>query len=88
MDWLFALRFIKLLISLIKTAEKLLGAGTGVKKKEFVKDGITQVIKSMPGLSAGGQKETWQRINEFLVPISDLIDAIAELLFPSTKTVS
>ena len=82
MNWLFALRFIPLLISLIETAEKLLGAGTGVKKKEFVKDGVTQVIKAMPDLSTGGQKETWEKINEFLVPISGLIDAIAGLLFP------
>ena len=84
MNWLFALQLIPLLISLIKTAEELLGPGTGVKKKEFVKDAITQVIKAMPSFSSGGQKETWEMINNFLVPISGLIDAVAGLLFPNT----
>lgn len=86
MNWLLALQLIPLTISLVKTAEELLGDGEGVKKKEFVKDGITQVIKAMPLVSTGGQKETWEMINNFLVPISGLIDAIAGLLFPSTKT--
>lgn len=83
MNWLFALQLIPLLISLVKTAEELLGSGTGVKKKEFVKDGITQVIKAMPAFSTGGQKQTWEMINNFLVPISGLIDAVAGLLFPT-----
>ena len=51
MNWLFALQLIPLMISLIKTAEELLGPGTGVQKKEFVKDGVTQVIKAMPSIS-------------------------------------
>jgi len=64
------------------TAEKLLGAGAGVKKKAFVKDGVDQTIKAMATISTGGQKETWQTFSLFVDPVSDLIDSLAALLFP------
>ena len=83
--WLFALQLIPLIINLMIMIEKLLGPGTGVQKKEFVKDGVKQVVKGMAAVSTGGQKETWQAIDLIMVPISGLIDILAALLFPNEK---
>jgi hypothetical protein len=82
MNWLIALQLIPLIINLVKTAEGLLGPGTGTQKKAFVVDGITQVINAMVEFSTGGQKKTWEAINTFIVPIKALIDVIAGLFFP------
>lgn len=81
-SWLFALQLIPLIINLMTTIEKLLGSGTGVQKKEFVKDGVKQVVKEMSAVSTGGQKQTWQTVDLFMEPISRLIDVLAGLLFP------
>ena len=84
-SWLFSLQVIPLIFSLMETAEKLLGAGAGVKKKAFVKDGIDQTIKAIATISTGGQKETWQTLSLFIDPVSDVIDNLAALLFPKEK---
>jgi len=84
-NWLFALQLIPLIINLMTTIEKLLGPGTGVQKKAFVKDGVKQVVKEMSTVSTGGQKETWQTIDLFMEPISGLIDVLASLLFPNKE---
>lgn len=81
-NWLFALQLIPLIINLMTVAEKLLGSGTGVQKKAFVKDGIKQTVKTMSVVSTGSQKETWQALEFFIEPISNLIDVFASLLFP------
>ena len=82
---LLVIQLIPLIINLMVTIEKLLGAGTGVQKKEFVKDGIKQVVKGMTSVSTGGQKETWQAVDLLMVPISSLIDILAALLFPNEE---
>jgi len=84
-SWLFALQLIPLIINLMTTIEKLLGAGTGVQKKAFVKDGVKQVVKEMSAVSTGGQKETWKTVDLFMEPISGLIDVFASLLFPNKE---
>ncbi len=84
-SWLFALQLIPLIINLMTTIERLLGTGTGVQKKAFVKDGVKQVVKEMSAVSTGGQKETWQTIDLFMGPISGLIDVLASLLFPNKE---
>lgn len=65
--------------------EKILGPGTGIQKKEFVKDGVRQVVKEMSAVSTGGQKQTWEAIELFMTPISRLIDVLAKLLFPKEE---
>jgi len=82
MNWLVALQLIPLVTNLIKIAEELLGPGTGTKKKAFVVDGVEQIIKTMPSISTGGQKETWDAINKVMGPIKRLIDVLAGLFFP------
>lgn len=84
-SWLFALQLIPLIINLMTCIEKLLGPGTGVQKKEFVKDGVRQVVKEMSAVSTGGQKQTWETIDLFMAPISGLIDVLARLLFPNDE---
>ena len=84
-SWLFALQLIPLIINLMTTIEKLLGPGTGVQKKAFVKDGVKQVVKEMSAVSTGGQKETWKTVDLFMEPISGLIDVFASLLFPNKE---
>lgn len=84
-SWLFALQLIPLIINLMTTIEKLLGPGTGVQKKEFVKGGIRLVVKEMSNVSTGGQEETWQAIDLIMEPISGLIDVLVSLLFPNGK---
>lgn len=84
-SWIFALQLIPLIINLMTTIEKLLGPGTGVQKKEFVKDGVKLVVKEMSAVSTGGQKETWKTIDLFMTPISRLIDVLAALLFPKNE---
>ena len=81
-NWLFALQLIPLIVNLMSIIEKLLGPGTGIQKKEFVKDGVKQVVKEMSKVSTGGQKETWETIDLHMEPISSLIDVLAGLLFP------
>ena len=83
--WIFCLQLIPLIINLMKIVEGLLGPGTGVQKKEFVKDGVKQVVKEMSAVSTGGQKETWKTIDLFMNPISRLIDVLAALLFPKNE---
>ena len=84
-SWLFALQLIPLIINLMTTIEKLLGPGTGVQKKAFVKDGVKQVVKEMSAVSTGGQKETWKTVDLFMEPISGVIDVFASLLFPNKE---
>ena len=84
-NWLFMLQLVPLVTNLMKIAEKLLGPGTGVQKKEYVKDGIRQVAKAMISLSSGGQKETWELIDSLMEPISNLINVLAGLLFPKNE---
>lgn len=82
MQWLVLLQLLPLVTNLIKIAENVLGDGTGVKKKAFVVDGVTQVIQAMPGVSTGGQKETWDALNSAIEPLKGLIDVLAGLFFP------
>lgn len=85
MQWLALLQLLPLITNLIKIAENVLGDGTGVKKKAFVVDGIVQVMQAMPGVSTGGQKETWGAIDGTMESIKKLVDILAGLFFPSEK---
>lgn len=85
MNWLIVLQLIPLLINLMKIAEKVLGDGSGVRKKAFVVEGITQTIKAMPTVSTGGQKKTWEAINTAMPFIETLIDVLAGIFFPKEK---
>jgi len=85
MKWIALLKLLPLITNLIKIAESVLGSGTGVKKKAFVVDGITQVMKAMPDVSTGGQKETWVAINAAMEPIKSLIDILAGVFFPNEE---
>ncbi|MCK4821932.1 hypothetical protein KA005_39575 [bacterium] len=82
-NWLFALRLIPLITSLVSVAEKLLGAKEGIKKKEFVKDGIRQIVKAMLVVTTGGAQATWQAVDSYMESISGLIDIIVALMFPN-----
>jgi len=84
-NWLVALKLIPLVINLIQVAEGVLGKGEGVKKKAFVVDGVTETIKAMPEVSTGGQKETWETINEAMPTIKNLIDILVGFMFPHTE---
>lgn len=84
-SWLFALQLIPLIMNLMTTIEKIMGPGTGVQKKEFVKDGVRQVVKEMSAVSTGGQKQTWETVDLFMEPISRLIDVLSGLLFPNEE---
>jgi len=85
MNWIMLLQLLPLITNLIKIAESVLGDGTGVKKKAFVVDGVTQVIKAMPSVSTGGQKESWEAINNAMPLIKSLIDILAGLFFPKEE---
>ena len=79
-SWIFALQLIPLVTDLIRTAEIILDEG--VKKKAFVMDGIKQVVKAMLSVATGGAKATWEIVDIFMEPISDLIDTIVSIMFP------
>ena len=61
MNWIILLQLLPLIISLIKIAESILGDRTGTKKKAFVVDGIEQIMKAMPSVSTGAQKNLGKR---------------------------
>ena len=82
MNWIILLQLLPLIINLIKIAESVLGDGTGAKKKIFVVDGVIQIMKAMPGVSTGGQKESWEAVNNAMPVIKNLIDVLAGLFFP------
>lgn len=82
MQWLALLQLIPLLTNLIKTAEVVMGDGTGKKKKAFVVDAVEQVFIAMPNVSTGGQKETWTEVGTVMPAVKGLIDVIAGLFFP------
>jgi len=81
-SWLFALQLVPLVTNLIATAEKILGEREGVKKKQFVMDGIRQVVKAMISLTTGNTKVSLQAIETYMTPISGLIDVVVSLMFP------
>lgn len=82
MPWLLLTSLIPLMTTLMEIAEKMLGSGTGEEKKNFVMDSIIKIIKFMPSVSSGGQKETWDGLNFLLEPIKKLVDILAGVLFP------
>ena len=81
-SWLFALQLVPLVTNLIATAEKILGEKEGVKKKQFVMDGIKQVAKAMISLTTGNIKVDLQAVETYMAPISGLIDVVVSLMFP------
>jgi len=83
--WLFMLQLIPTITALIKIAEKILGNSEGLKKKEFVKDGVKQLARGLGMVSTGGQKETWKLIESSMEPIGDLIDSIVAFMYPNLE---
>ena len=70
-------------IELMKLAEKAMidEPNSGAAKKELVVDGLKTVITAADGLSTGGQKETWAKIQEPLTEKNGIIDRLAGILF-------
>ena len=85
MNWIVLLQLLPLIISLIKIAESILGSGTGTKKKAFVVEGIEQIMKVMPSVSTGAQKESWKAINNAMPEIKNLIDVLAGIFFSKKR---
>ena len=87
MEYLKYLKYLNVIVQLIKMAEGAFsGKGTGEQKKEFVKTGIGVVSSAMEAESTGGQKETWEKINDNLVePVNGLIDGVSEMLYPRNE---
>lgn len=81
MNWILLLQLLPLIISLLKIAESLFGSGTGIKKKDFVVEGIELITKATPG----AQKESWKAINNAMPDIKILIDILAGIFFSKKK---
>lgn len=75
--WLnLVIQLLPVLFGLMQIIEKKIDEpAMGPEKKAFVK----AAIGSMVGISTGGQKETWERIEGIIDP---LIDLAASFLFP------
>ena len=87
MNWTVLFNLLPLITSLVKLAEGLFGDNTGTTKKAFVKEGIKTVATGIGMVSTGGQKDTWNAINNNFELFGGLIDAIAGAIYPSDKSV-
>ena len=80
---------IKTVATLVETAEALFGSGTGTFKKELVKDGAKSFAGAMASVSTGGQKDTWNEVNDnwdvFDGAIDTVIDFFADTFFPNNE---
>lgn len=71
------LKLLPYLVELIRFAQKVFGPGTGEAKKAFVATALKDSIGAVKGISEGGQKETWEILEE---PLSSLIDAAVKFV--------
>lgn len=73
------IQLIPYVFELVKLAEKYLGPGTGMQKKEMVTEGAKVAVDAVSNVSTGGQKDTWGAIGPL---VSSVIDFAAGFLFP------
>ena len=84
-NWTILFNLLPLITTLVRLAEGLFGNNTGATKKEFVKEGIKTVADGLEMVSTGGQKDTWNAINNNFGLFTGLIDAIAGAIYPSDR---
>ena len=76
MNWIGILSAI---VQLMAIVEPIFGPKSGAVKKEVVTGAVKTIVDVVEEVSAGGQKQTWERIKE---PVSNIIDNAATILFP------
>lgn len=85
--------FLQAITSLIQVAEALFsGKGQGSIKKDWVMSSIEGVIQSMPVVTTGGAKESWEAISQswptLSTGVSTLIDFFVGIIFPKVQKAS
>ena len=70
--------------SIVSLAENIFSGKpkSGTDKKALVMTIAKTAVDTITDLSTGGQQHTWERLSG---PISNIIDNIASVLFPSEK---
>lgn len=68
------------IVKMIGIAEKAFSdkPKSGAEKKELVMQSTKAIVDGMQAVSTGGQKETWDQLEE---PLSGLVDAAAAAIF-------
>lgn len=79
--------FLEAITSLIQIAEALFsGKGQGAIKKDWVMNSIGNIVESMPVVTTGGAKESWEAISgnwdKLSVGVGAVIDFFVALIFP------
>ena len=77
---MLALRLLPSVIGLMGIAERAYKnkPKSGPEKKEFVKEAAGAIVDGVSEVSTGGQKETWDEIDNILDPF---IDIAARIMF-------
>ena len=86
MTWfMIAIQILGALPELLKVAEQAFDniPDSGAQKKEMVLTAAKALFGGLIGVSTGGQKNTWQRVEMMLSPI---IDIMCRLFFPKEET--
>lgn len=77
MEWLaLAVNLMPFIIKMVGFVEEIFGDGTGETKKAAVMGATQAVFSGMQAVSTGGQKETWDKLQE---PVGKLIDGIVDI---------
>ena len=77
MEWLtLAVTLMPFVVKMVGFVEQIFGAGTGEVKKQAVLGATQAVFEGMQQVSTGGQKETWDKLQE---PVGKLIDGIVDI---------
>lgn len=74
------LQLLPYVIDLVKLAEQLFSgeSKSGAAKKQFVLKSTEAIFDGMQGVSTGGQKETWTRLE---APVGKVVDGLASIFF-------
>ena len=81
---MLAMQLLPTILNLMTKAEEAGkdGKWTGEEKKGMVLEGAKAALETVTGVSTGGQKETWERINP---AVGNIVDNLAEIVFPKEK---
>uniref|UniRef100_A0A6H2A5J9 Uncharacterized protein n=1 Tax=viral metagenome TaxID=1070528 RepID=A0A6H2A5J9_9ZZZZ len=76
------LKLVPFVLQMMNVAEKFFSGRekSGEDKKQMVVGATKAVVGSLQAISTGGQKETWDQLEE---PVSDLVDGACDVLFNS-----
>jgi len=81
----------QIVVTLIPSIMRLMGIAekaleekpkSGQEKKQLVMDGAKAIVEGVTSVSTGGQKETWEFLEE---PMAGMVDNLTTIMYPKNK---